>query len=177
MVQTNWTSLGRPPAVNWGSSPSVARTIDGRLEVFVLDSSGALWHIQQTTPGMNWNSWASLSIAPNTNVLPGLVVERNADGRLEIFALDSAGALWHTWQTSPGGGWFHWFSSGSPPGVTTDGPLTVAQNADGRLEVFAIAESRSLWHIWQFLLWQGMPMAAWRPFCLTPTRSSGISGK
>jgi len=154
---TNWTSLGSPPAVNWGARPSVARNADGRLEVFALDSVGALWHIQQTSPGMNWNSWASLGIAPNTNVLPDLAVERNADGRLEIFALDSVGALWHTWQTSPGDGWFHWFSSGRPQ-VTLDW-LDVIQNADGRLEVFALAEGRSLWHIWQTA-----PNGTWSPW-------------
>ena len=42
---TNWTSLGNPPGVQWGARPSVARNIDGRLEVFALDSAGALWHI------------------------------------------------------------------------------------------------------------------------------------
>src|SRR5437588_461128 len=145
---TNWTSLGSPPAVKWGSRPSVARNSDGRLEVFALDSVGALWHIQQTTPGMNWNSWASLGIAPNTNVLPDFVVERNADGRLEIFALDSAGALWHTWQTSPGDGWIQWCPLGRTEGGATK-VLAGTQNAAVRLEAFAAADGRSLWHIWQ----------------------------
>src|SRR6266704_1763611 len=156
---TNWTSLGSPPAVKWGARPSVARNIDGRLEVFALDSAGALWHIQQTTPGMNWNSWASLGIAPNTNVLPDFVVEENADGRLEIFTLDSAGALWHIWQTSPGDGWSHWFSLGRPQ-VTLNW-LDVIQNADGRLEVFALAEHAGIWHIWQT-----SPNGTWSPWAL-----------
>src|SRR2546430_722900 len=154
---TNWTSLGSPPGVRWGARPSVARNADGRLEVFALDSSGTLWHIQQTSPGMNWNSWASPGVAPNINVLPDLVVQGNADGRMEIFALDSAVALWHIWQTSPGDGWFHWFSSGRPQ-VTLDW-LDVIQNADGRLEVFALAEGRSLWHIWQTA-----PNGTWSPW-------------
>ena len=145
---TNWTSLGSPPSVQWGARPGGARNIDGRLEVFALDSAGALWHIQQTSPGMNWNSWASLGVTPNINVLPDLVVEGNADGRLEIFALDSAGALWHTWQTSPGDGWFHWSPLGRPLGGASKG-LAVTQNADGRLEVFTLGNDGAVWHIWQ----------------------------
>src|SRR5712691_3599582 len=107
---TNWTSLGSPPAVNWGSRPSVARNIDGRLEVFALDSVGTLWHIQQTSPGMNWNSWASLGVAPNINVLPDFAMEGNADGRLEVFLTASTLGipdivLWHISQVTSGGSW------------------------------------------------------------------------
>ena len=32
-------------------------------------------------------------------------VGRNADSRLEVFALREGGALWHTWQTAPNNGW------------------------------------------------------------------------
>src|SRR6266566_4543416 len=169
---TNWTSLGSPPAVKWGARPSVARNIDGRLEVFALDSAGALWHIQQTTPGMNWNSWASLGIAPNTNVLPDFVVEENADGRLEIFTLDSAGAPWHTWQTSPGDGWSNWFSLGSPPGGASKG-LAVTHNADGRLEVFTIGNDGAVWHVWQVA-----PNSSWSPWASLahPPNSAAVGG-
>ncbi len=204
---TNWTSLGSPPAVNWGARPSVARNADGRLEVFALDSVGALWHTWQTSPGdgwfhwpplgrplggaskglavtqnadrrlevftigndgavwhiwqvaanSSWSRWASLGHPPIGAPLGGPVVGTNADGRLEVFAVVSQEALWHIWQTSPGDGWFHWFSSGRPQ-VTLDW-LDVIQNADGRLEVFALAEGRSLWHIWQTA-----PNGTWSPW-------------
>src|SRR6266568_3354229 len=146
---TNWTSLGSPPAVKWGARPSVARNIDGRLEVFALDSAGALWHIQQTTPGMNWNSWASLGIAPNTNVLPDFVVEENADGRLEVFTIGNDGAVWHVWQVAPNSSWSPWASLAHPPNSAAVGGPVVGRNADGRLEVFALDAPGALWHIWQ----------------------------
>jgi len=37
--------------------------------------------------------------------------------------------------------------------------MVVIQNADGRLEVFALAEGRSLWHIWQTA-----PNGTWSPW-------------
>ncbi|MEW2401774.1 hypothetical protein [Streptomyces sp. NPDC046862] len=39
-------------------------------------------------------------------------VFRNADGRLEVFARGTDGALWHTWQTRPNGGWGGWATLG-----------------------------------------------------------------
>jgi hypothetical protein len=41
-----------------------------------------------------------------------LDVSHNADGRMEIFARGSDGALWHNWQTGPSNGWSGWASMG-----------------------------------------------------------------
>ena len=72
------------------------------------------------------------------------IVANNKDGRLEVFAQGTDGALWHIWQTKPNNGWSSWQSLG---GWITQ--PTVAQNADGRLEVFARGADGALWHIWQ----------------------------
>lgn len=56
----------------------------------------------------------------------------NADGRIEIFARGSDQAMWHNWQTSPGGSWAGWYSMG---GIISGSPQ-VAVNADGRLVAF-----------------------------------------
>jgi hypothetical protein len=53
-------------------------------------------------------------------------------------------ALWHTWQTSPGGGWSAWASLGG----WVDSAV-VGRNQDGRLETFVIGADHSLWHQWQ----------------------------
>jgi hypothetical protein len=42
-------------------------------------------------------------IRPLTTCAPCAV--RDQDGRLEVFGLDAAGDLFHTWQTVPGTGW------------------------------------------------------------------------
>ena len=161
-----WASLGGPPTGNMVLYPFLRKNDDGRLEVFVTAEShsavgvtGTLWHVWQVAPNSSWSPWASLAHPPNSAAVGGPVVGRNADGRLEVFALDAPGALWHIWQTSAGHGWFHWFSSGRPQ-VTLNW-LDVIQNADGRLEVFALAEHAGIWHIWQT-----SPNGTWSPWAL-----------
>ena len=75
----------------------------------------------------------------------GLSSVRNRDGRLEVFARGTDGALWHLWQTAPNNGWSGWASLG---GVIT-GRNVATNNQDGRIEVFARGTDGALWHIWQ----------------------------
>jgi acylphosphatase/peptidoglycan hydrolase-like protein with peptidoglycan-binding domain len=84
--------------------------------------------------------WASLG-----GVIFDPVVANNQDGRLEVFARGTDGALWQIWQTAPNNGWSGWAS----PGGGIQGPIAVGRNADGRLEVFVRGNDGALWHIWQ----------------------------
>ncbi|MEU6716971.1 family 43 glycosylhydrolase [Nonomuraea sp. NPDC046802] len=62
-------------------------------------------------------------------------VARNADGRLEVFAISADGAsIIHRWQTAPSGGWSAWATFGTAAGAVP----SIGQNADGRLEVYAL---------------------------------------
>jgi hypothetical protein len=131
-----WSSLG---GQLWGN-PVVAQNADGRLEVFAVGPSNALYHIWQLTPGGAWSGWSSL----NGNLTGNPVVGQNADGRLEVFAAGTSNALYHIWQQTTGG-WSGWSSLN---GNLTGNPV-VGQNADGRLEVFAAGTSNALYHIWQ----------------------------
>jgi hypothetical protein len=72
----------------------------------------------------------------------------NTNGRLEVFALGTDGALWHIWQTVPNGTWSSWASLAKPP-TTNSTSLGSGTNADGRIEVFTIGNDGNLWHIWQ----------------------------
>jgi hypothetical protein len=81
-------------------------------------------------------------------------VARNADGRLEVFSLDSANRLVHAWQTSPNGP----FSSWRDFGFVARFPPTVATNADGRLAVFAVDMSGVPFYSQQ--LWANGPFGA-----------------
>jgi RHS repeat-associated protein len=71
------------------------------------------------------------------------VVARNADGRLEVFARGTDSALWHNWQTAPGGGWAGWAPVAPGSAITSDPVVEI--NADGRLEVFARGTDNALW--------------------------------
>jgi hypothetical protein len=142
-----FASLGAPAAQFLGF-PAVARNADGRLEAFVrvgLMSTGALWHIWQTAPDGGWSAWDNLGggIGPHF-----LDVGQNADGRLEVVAVNTVGQLIHIWQLAPGGAWSPWDVLGSPSGVSLN-IAVVGANTDGRLEAFAFGSDSNLWHIWQ----------------------------
>jgi hypothetical protein len=86
---------------------------------------------------------------PGATFASGAAVGRNADGRLEVFAVAAGGMISHAWQTAPNGGWSGWANTGGPAaGFTNDSPA-VATNADGRLEVYAVGSDRDLYHVWQ----------------------------
>lgn len=149
--RTTWFSSGQPAATGGSGSsppPAVSQNVDGRLEVFTFGSGGAIWRIGQTTPNGTWTAWASLSAPTNRSLTTTPIVGRNADGRLEIMAIGNDGALWHIWQTAPGGSWSTWDSLSAPPTLNTGLAFSlpcVAENADGRLEVFALGGG-TLWH-------------------------------
>lgn len=82
--------------------------------------------------------------APLSSTMVNPAVARNADGRLEIFALSPDGQqISHRWQTAPNGPWSTWTQFGGPAGAVP----TVGQNADGRLVVFMLGpDGASLLH-------------------------------
>jgi hypothetical protein len=130
--------------------PAVALNADGRLEVFVRGSDNALYHIWQTKPADGpWSAWSSLATPPGESITSDPAVARNLDGRLEVFAGDANGVLWHNWQTKPADGpWFVWTSLGTPPGGGITGNPSAVDNS-GRLEVFVRGSDNQLYHIWQ----------------------------
>jgi hypothetical protein len=135
---------------------AVTANADGRLEIFVRSSSGsgpAIWHAWQLTPGGGWHAWKSLGVAFNGNFNRSPVVGRNADGRLEVFTVDSTNKVEHAYQTVPGDGWTTSFTSldGAVSAATT-----VVSNTDGRLELFDQGTSIDIQHSWQM-----MPNAGW----------------
>ena len=154
---SGWTSLG-----GWIlPQPSVARNKDGRLEVFAIGkdffSGENVTHNFQVPPsGTTWVGFSSLGNPPPGVISP--LAGSNQDSRLEIFGIGTDKALWHNFQTTPGGGWSGWSSLGIP-GSGTNWSIALAQNADGRLEVFAISTADGvLWHIHQVVInggWSG----------------------
>ncbi|GAA2320538.1 hypothetical protein GCM10010149_86780 [Nonomuraea roseoviolacea subsp. roseoviolacea] len=49
-----------------------------------------------------------------------MTVARNADGRLEVFAVNGNGVIpLHVWQVQSDGGWSDWQGLGGPKGLDT----------------------------------------------------------
>jgi hypothetical protein len=148
-----WTafySLGRPGTTALTAVPSIATNTDGRLEIFAVGADGAVWHTWQWSGGAGWSNWYSLGAPGGGQFVGNVAAGRNGDGRLEIAVVDNAGAMWHSWQWSPSGGWSAFYSLGHPAA----GPLVVGTpgegtNADGRLEIVVHGSDNAVWHIWQ----------------------------
>jgi hypothetical protein len=149
---SGWASLG-------GSilgDPSVGANKDGRLEVFVVGSDHAIWHIAQTSAGGSWGGWSSLGgqvISDPTVVTNG--VTGSLALCLEVFVVGGDQAVWHNFQTTPGGSWSGWQSLGG----SMTGDLAVDRNSDGRLEVLARGTDNALWDLSETAA--GGPWSSW----------------
>jgi surface antigen len=85
-----------------------------------------------------------------------IALARNADGRLEVFAVQASGAAMHAWQITAGGAWTGWAPFGG-----TFASITAEANADGRLEAFAAAADGTVFHRSQVSA--GSAWTAWEP--------------
>jgi hypothetical protein len=106
---------------------------------------GSVWHTVQPTPSSAFGSWSRLFDAAG---LSRIAVGSNADGRLEVFAVDTAAGLaWHIAQTAPNGDFGGWSQLGGAVGV---GQITVISTSSGSLEVFAVDTAAGMaWTIFQ----------------------------
>lgn len=160
-----------------GTGIGVGTNLDGRIEIFLSDTKGALWHIWQTRPGGPWSSWSYLGDLPilyGNLESPEVVV--HYDGRLEVFVgytLDKA--VWHKWQVSPGGPWSSWSSLGIPTGISPKSvphPRVTEDRVDGRLEVFVTGDDGALWHNWEINPGKGGGWNGWSSLGIPSTIGS-----
>jgi hypothetical protein len=116
-----------------------------RRQLFAVGNDGRAWQITEELPrGEFGPTWFVLGQAQNLN---DITVGRNANGNLEVFALDPNPGVWHVWQTNPNTGeWSDW----QPIWGADLQRIEVASNQDGRLEVFGIAKANgTMFHAWQ----------------------------
>lgn len=112
------------------------------------------------------------SARPSHGIRPDTVYQiQNCDGRLENFTVGSDSAVWHQWQTSPGGPWSGWSSLGGY--LISD--IAVIRNVTCKLEVFGVGGDHAMWHIWQNNAGTG-PWSGWSSLggYLTSSPSAGF---
>ena len=131
-------------------SVSVAKNLDGRLEILAWDkvssTAGSALDNAQLTPDGNWTGWTTL---PTVTPTGPPIVASNKDGRLEAFVTATDGNLYRDYQNgSPGGPWIGWTLLGKPTGTLADSPA-VFNDADGRLQVFITTTAGVVWTNWQ----------------------------
>ena len=122
---------------------AAATNAHGDIELFAVDRTHhALSRIEQRRQTHDWSGWEALG-GP---VVPPITVGQNTDGRLEVCAVDTNGAVKHIFQTDPGGAWSAWEDFGGRlyPG------LHCVQRHGGALELFGVdAASNHLLHCGQ----------------------------
>lgn len=177
-----WYTNGEPQPSTTGNYTAVTNH-DNRVEVFIVDASGSLWWAFQPTGQFMLSAWVALApLPPPLFFLPRnapVAADVNSDGRVEVFVFSDT-HLWHISQDQAGtqtpAGWGRWEALPLPP-VAARVPV-VAQNADGRLEVFAFGRGGKVplnpaglpgvWHIWQ-LLPGGDWLPQWEPLVVNST--------
>ncbi|QZZ20976.1 FAD-binding protein [Leptothermofonsia sichuanensis E412] len=145
----DWGEFGGPGFV---SSPVVAYDQRNQMHVYALHNDGRILRRNQDNKpfiGWGWGNWAELR-RPPIRFTGNLAVANNQDKRMEVFARDEAGRIWHSWQldlsTEPvADKWSQWVQLGSFNGF---GDPVAVKNADGRIEIFA-RRSGEIWHMWQ----------------------------
>ncbi|MFF0097661.1 matrixin family metalloprotease, partial [Streptomyces canus] len=136
-VWSGWQSLGGVIT----SDIATNRNADGRMELFVRGTDGAVYHKWQVAPNNGWSGWESLGGVITSNIATGM----NADGRMEFFVRGTDGAVYHKWQVAPSNGWSGWESLGGV--ITSD--IATSRNADGRMELFVRGTDGAVYHKWQ----------------------------
>jgi len=89
--------------------------------------------------------FCSLSLSSIGTPFIQIALGKNADGRLELFAVGEDGIIYHRWQDVPNGNWGDWNQLGG----TSIQQISIGRNADGRLELFALGGDRSVYNISQ----------------------------
>lgn len=143
VLMTGWVLLGSVDA----RSIALARNADGHMEVFVVVGSGDVWHIWQQGANGPWGGWSTGFGALGTASFVQIASVLNTDGRVEVFALDVAGGLWHRAEILSGG-WTAW----SRLTTVVNTPfvhVAAALNANGQVQVFALDNDRLMWTAWQ----------------------------
>jgi len=151
-------SEGSPSLLQmWPDDPAVANNADGRLEVYIIGSDEHLYHRWQTAPNSSvWSVYSEGNYTTDWNSLWGQfslnsrpAVAKNADGRLTIFMLYTDRRLYTATQKvandSTREAWTGWNLLGTYEDLWPDDPV-VANNADGRLEVFLVGSDKKLYH-------------------------------
>ena len=81
-----------------------------------------------------WNGWLTMACLARQ-----IVVARNPDGRLELFAVTFTYELSHRWQVAPNS---PWGGFARMPGVVTG--LAIALGADNNINLFAIGRNKEI---------------------------------
>ena len=126
------------------NAPVVAKSFDGRFELFIPWTDGIIYHKWQTiassatNPAGEWiPNWFPHG-KKGTGFTGPLTLISNEDGRLELFAKTNENEIYHKWQSAKSAGWTDWV-------VLAQGKaFTVVENANKELEIIFVTSQDTL---------------------------------
>jgi len=132
---TGWkinNSYGSPIAMAAYPGPG------GGMAIVGTNGADGVYLKSQTSAGL-LTGWGQFDGA-----MRSVAADTNADGRIEVFAVDGAGHLFNKWQGTPGGNW----SAGWHPWDGELNSIAMAHNRNGQLEVFGTNNAGAIVHRW-----------------------------
>jgi hypothetical protein len=153
---TNW--MGQQRSAHNGANYSakqvtVAPNQDGHLEIFYVGTNNDLYHNWQMQPNISDNlNWAGQQRLAHNGVnysAKQVAAALNSDGRLEIFYVGTNNDLFHNWQIERNISDVTNWAGEERFAMDSAKQVAVAQNSDGRLEIFYVGTDNRLFHNWQ----------------------------
>lgn len=160
----------------WGGtltySPAAALSQNGSIGVIGRMQSGQI-QVSYINPYQGiYTPWVAITGAPSgTNFSGPVQLVQNTNARLEAFALDTSGNLWHAWETSVGTSpkWSQWSHLGSGfNAMPTEFPVFLLQGGPnkGCLQAVLIGNQPNIYQSTQYA---GGGYDSWSPFTVVGT--------
>ncbi|PQV52141.1 hypothetical protein [Paraburkholderia sp. BL21I4N1] len=130
-TQTGFSNFagGTPSGVSWSGAPVMTVNSNNRLEAFMLDSNGNMWHTYQTSVGTNptWSNWSVLGSTFLVGASFQVFLNTNT-GALQAVAIGTNNQIYQMTQYQGGGrdGWSSPALVGTLPSVTPQFTLGTA---------------------------------------------------
>ena len=139
---SNWARMSATAGSGQMTRAVMAHNLSNRLQVFATNRQGRAFYRSQLAPGSRlWTAWTPFTQASATK-LRAITAVNHADGRIEVLAVDDAGQVWRTAQTTPS-------DTNWSPLTKLDGfgmsMVAAARNADGRLELIGVDAGGGVW--------------------------------
>ncbi len=141
-VQTGFSTIGGGSPTQFVGTPVLALNANQRIEAFMLDTQGTMWHTFQTQvgPTITWSNWSPLGNTFLTTATFSVFLNTNT-GRLQAVALGTDNQMYQMIQYAGGGndGW----SAPAQVGQTPTNPIqfingtAAANNTSNTYPVYA----------------------------------------
>jgi hypothetical protein len=147
------------------------KSVDGRVEVVGLDTSGHAWHRLQFAPNNGWDAdWSPVGVSGVVGaVLNSVQLVRHFNGQPHMFALDSLGFVEEAIELG-GGAWTAFSRIGNAPNPAI-AQITGGDTIDGRLTVLAVDTAGRALRLSQILNSNG----GWDSFFQTVNGFTGLA--